>query len=161
MGIANVVPVYLDKKSGWNESQVNEINKIARNLRFAFEQKARQKTKDKPQIEKFTVSKYARVLNLNDYLYNNYFSINFILDPAGFEAGITYPLLELMTNPSSFSFEGSNDDVSPYKLLTSLGTIKVEFIKDKPHFVIEVKDSWPEDADHKKVKYSVYIGGQL
>ena len=69
MGIANVVPVYLDKKSGWNESQVNEINKIARNLRFAFEQKARQKTKDKPQIEKFTVSKYARVLNLNDYLY--------------------------------------------------------------------------------------------
>lgn len=159
--LAKVIPVYLDEASGWNKQQVSEINKIARNLRFAFEQKAHQKMKEKPKIERLSVSKYARVLNLNDYLYNNYFSINFILDPADFEPGITYPLLELTTNPSSFSFEGSNDDTSPYKLLTSLGTIKVEFVGGKPHFSIEVKDSWPEDADHKKVKYSVYIGGQL
>jgi hypothetical protein len=161
MSIANVVPVYLDNTSGWKPNQVNEINKIARNLRTAFESKAIQHTKDKPQIEKFTISKYNRVLNLNDYRYNDTFSINFILDPAGFEVNGEYPLLELSSYPSSFNYEGSNDDEAPYKLLSSLGTISIKKINSSPYFIIKVKDTWPTDEQHNKLKYSCYIGGRI
>lgn len=159
MGLANVIPIFLDYKSGWDKNQVELINKIAKNLRASFESKSKQKTKEKPQVKKFTVSKYNRVLNLSDYFYDNKFSINFILDPAGFEVGIKYPLLEIENVPSYFEYEGSNDDEAPYKLLGNLGTITIETINNSPHFVFTPKEEWPEDESHNKLKYNCYIGG--
>lgn len=160
MGLANSVPVFLTLESGWNEKQCKTVNVIARTIRNAFTSKAKQNQKDKPEVVRIVDTKYNRVLNLRDYYYNDYFSMQFILNPAGMAEGISYDLAELKANVSQLEWEGCHSSTNPNKFLSSLGTISV-VERDGKH-VLQFKCSsndWPEN-DGNRVQFSVYIGGR-
>lgn len=160
MGLANNVPVFLTTESGWNEKQCKTVNVIARTVRNAFTSKAKQNQKDKPEVVRIVEGKFNRVLNLKDYYYNDYFSMQFILNPAGMAEGISYDLAELKANVSQLEWEGCHSSTNPNKFLSSLGTISVTE-KDGKH-VLQFKCSsndWPE-SDGSRVQFSVYVGGR-
>lgn len=160
MGLSHSVPVFLDNKSGWNEKQVSEINKIVKTLRNSFESKAKQKTKEKPSTKKYSISKYSRVLNLKDYHYDDYCSFSFILNPSNMSEGIDYPLLELEGFLSNITFGGSHSDSNPSIFIDNLGYIFYKF-SDKKHMIFFHCNSndWPED-NGKRLQFSIYVAGR-
>ncbi len=158
--LANNVPVFLTPDSGWNEKQCRTVNVIARTMRNAFSAKARQKQQDKPEVIRIVESKYNRVLNLRDYWYGDYFSMSFILNPAGMTEGITYDLATLKANPIVLEYEGSHSSTNPNKFLSSLGIISVATKDGK--YVLQFKCSssdFPESSG-ARVQFSVYVGGR-
>ena len=162
MGLYNNVPLFLDNNAGFTEAQVEKINLIVRTTRNRFLSQAKQNQLEKPTIEKFVTTKYNRVLNLRDYLYNKNFSVSFILDPAGFEPNISYPLFDFDYNIDYFHFEGSNSDELPAALLSSLGQITIDRTGQRPRMMFEKNsNAWPVDEFGNKVKYSVYISGKI
>ena len=162
MGLYNNIPLFLDNNAGYNETQVEKINLIVRTARNNFISKAKQKQSEKPTIEKFVTTKYNRVLNLRDYIYNKNFSVSFILDPAGFELGNKYTLFEYDYDIDYFHFEGSNSDKVPAALLSNLGSITIDLSGNKPKLVFEKNNApWPVDRYGNMVKYAVYIGGKI
>lgn len=162
MGFSNNVPVFLDEGSGWSDKQCEEINKIVLSCRKSFESKAKQKTKEKPSTDKLSITKYNRVLNLSDFYYLDYFSMSFILNPAGMEAGKDYPLIELKQRVKSLSFEGSHSDRLPRDFLSNLGYIYQGVYDNKVTLLFHCNsDDFPEDENHERVQFSVYCGGRI
>ncbi len=162
MGIANVVPVFLDESSGFTERQTETINILAKTARNSFITKAKQEQLSKPEIKNIVKSRYSRALDVKNYLYNTNFSIQFILNPYGMESGIEYSLFELENKVTRLQFEGSHSSSRPSKLLSSLGTIKYKVKDDKDMIVFEcTSDDWPVDENNHRVQFSVYIGGSI
>lgn len=162
MGLYNNTPVFLTTDSGYSKEECELINVIVRTARKRFETKSKQEQLEKPEIEKFISSKYARVLNLLDYKYGKDFSISFILNPSGFANEIEYPLFEFDENVSFFNYQGSHDETNIARTLSSLGRIEISYKFDKPTFVFIPTDveHWPRNND-RLVAYSVYIGGKI
>lgn len=163
MGLSKNTPVFLDASSGFNSKQIKQINLVIRIARRAFEAKAKQNQLSKPDIERLTISKYNRVLNLKDYLYNRNFSISFILNPIGFEEKGEYPLLETDKTVSVISIEGSNSETEVANSLSSLGYLKISnkgSLHNVIYFVCTTSD-WPTDEDGNKVQYSAFISGVI
>lgn len=160
MSIANVVPVFLDNRSGWDARQVETINITARTARNYFVSRAKQKQLGKPEIERVINSKWNRVLNLRDYAFQDTFSISFILNTSGLAEGVTSPLFSIGKNIQHFQFEGSYSDEVVTQSLSSLGKLSIEMIDGEPTFCFTPNtDNFPEDEDHNRLNYSVYIGG--
>lgn len=160
MGIANVVPVYLDNRSGWSPAQVEQINIIARTSRNYFLSKSKQKQLEKPDIERMVVSKWNRVLDLKDYAYMGIFSISFILNTDGLAKDVTTPLVSLGKNVNAFQFEGSYSDELVVSSLSSLGSLTIETVDSELTFCFTPNtDDFPEDENHNRLQFSVYIGG--
>lgn len=156
------MPVYLSEGQGWNPAQVSQINLLVKSLRNRFIAKAQQPQKDRPLTKKVAISHWPRVLNIRDFLYSDRFSIQFILDPKNMVKNGTYKLIETEFAPKNMVYEGSNSDSVPADFFSSLGQITYEKYLD--HYVLVFKRNdreWPVDFDNNKVKYSVYIGGQL
>lgn len=162
MGLANSLPVFLDNNAGFNKNQVEQINTVVRTARRFFENKATQKQLPEPDVEKLISSKYGRVLDPKDYLYNKTFSLSFILNPFGFELGGEYPLFETDKTIRAISFEGSNSYTRPANYLSNLGHIYVSnnFSKPTVMFVCDT-NNWPVDGQGNKVQYSVFIYGNI
>lgn len=162
MGLYNNIPLFLDNDAGYTEPQVKQINIIVRNTRNKFISKATQKQKVKPKTEKFITNKYARVLNLRDYLLNNNFNISFILDPSGFVPNGSYYLFEFDNAIDNYYYEGSNSDDTGVIPLSNLGQITIDYSGVKPRFVFKCNDNtWPTDSGGNKLKYSVFISGRI
>lgn len=160
MGLSNVVPVFLDNRSGWDKRQTETINITARTARNYFLSKATQKQLPKPEIERIVVSKWNRVLNLRDYAFSDTFSISFILNTSGLEKDVTSPLFSISKTVKSFSFEGSYSDEVVTQSLSSLGKLSIETLDGEPTFCFTPNtDNFPEDENHNRLNYSVYIGG--
>ena len=160
MGIANVVPVYLDNRSGWTSAQVEQVNIIARTSRNYFLSKAKQKQLEKPGVERMVVSKWGRILELRDYSCMGIFSISFILNTDGLAKDVTTPLVSLNRNVNAFQFEGSYSDELVVNSLSSLGSLTIETIDSAPTFCFTPNtNDFPEDENHNRLKFSVYIGG--
>ena len=162
MPIANVVPVFLDNSSGFTEKQIEAVNILAKTARNSFVAKAKQEQLPKPEIKNIVKSRYARVLDVKNYLYNKNFSIQFILNPYNMSSGIEYRLFELESKVTRLQFEGSHSSTYPSKLLSSLGTIKYKTVDGKNMIVFEcVSDDWPVDENGRRVQFSTYIGGSI
>lgn len=180
MSLSKVVPVYLDNRSGWNPAQVEQVNIIARTSRNYFLSRAKQEQLGKPDIERVVVSKWNRVLDLKDYAYMGIFSISFILNTDGLAKDVTTPLVSLGKKVKSytlkadgneadtskekkiytFQFEGSYSDEIVPKSLSSLGSITIETVDSEPTFCFTPNtDDFPEDENHNRLQFSVYIGG--
>ena len=162
MGLANTLPVFLDYNAGFNKTQVDQINTIVRTARRSFEDRAKQEQLTEPGLDKIISSKYGRVLDPKDYLYNKSFSLSFVLNPFGFELGGEYPLFETDKTIRSLSFEGSNSNTTPASSLSALGHIYISNNLSKPTvmFVVDTND-WPIDTHGNKVQYSVFIHGTV
>ena len=162
MGLANVVPVFLDGSSGFTDKQVETINILAKTARNSFTSKAKQKQLPKPEIKNIISSRYSRALDVKNYLYDKNFSIQFILNPYGMESGIEYSLFELENKVKTLQFEGSHSSSYPSKMLSSLGVIKYKVKDGKDMIVFEcTSDDWPVDGNNRRVQFSVYIGGSI
>ena len=162
MGIANVVPVFLDDSSGFTEKQIEAVNILAKTARNSFTSKAKQKQLPKPEIKNIIRSRYSRTLDVKNYLYGTNFSIQFILNPYNMSSGIEYSLFELENKVTRLQFEGSHSSTYPSKLLSSLGTIKYKVKDGKDMIVFEcTSDDWPVDENNRRVQFSVYIGGSI
>lgn len=162
MGIANVVPVFLDGSSGFTEKQVEAVNILAKTARNSFTSKAKQKQLPKPDIKNIISGRYSRALDVKNYLYDTNFSIQFILNPYGMESGIEYSLFELENKVKSLQFEGSHSSSYPSKMLSSLGTIRYKVKDGKNMIVFEcTSDDWPVDENGRRVQFSVYVGGSI
>ena len=160
MPLSKQVPVYLDDRSGWNHAQVEQINIIARTARNYFLSKAKQKQLGKPEIDRIIVSKWNRVLNLRDYTFQGTFSISFILNTDGLSKDITTPLFSIGKNVKSFQFEGSYSDELVVNSLSSLGKLSIEIVDAEPTFCFTPNtNDWPEDENHNRLQFSVFIGG--
>lgn len=162
MALYNNIPLMLDTDSGYTSEQVKQINIIVKNTRNKFISKAKQKQKGLPKIEKFITTKYNRVLNLRDFIIDQLFNIHFILDPAGFEDNVSYKLFEFDNEVKHFHFEGSNSDKTDVIALSTLGTIFIDTSGLAPVFMFKRNSApWPTDANNNKVKYSVFISGEI
>ena len=162
MSITNVVPVFLDQNSGFNDKQVEAINILAKTARNSFLAKAKQKQLPKPEIKNIVKSRYSRTLDVKNYLYGTNFSIQFILNPYNMSSGIEYSLFELENKVTRLQFEGSHSSTYPSKLLSSLGTIKYKVKDGKDMIVFKcTSDDWPVDENGRRVQFSVYIGGSI
>ena len=162
MSITNVVPVFLDQNSGFNDKQVEAINILAKTARNSFLAKAKQKQLSKPEIKNIVKSRYSRTLDVKNYLYGTNFSIQFILNPYNMSSGIEYSLFELENKVTRLQFEGSHSSTYPSKLLSSLGTIKYKVKDGKDMIVFEcTSDDWPVDENGRRVQFSVYVGGTI
>ncbi len=162
MAISNNVPVFLDSGSGFEKNQVEFINTLVRTSRRSFEAKAKQVMKPKPDITHLAEAKYNRVLDFKDYLYNDYFTLAFILDPTGFVKNGTYNLFETNKSIRFLNGDGSNSDVRIARALMNLGTFVTSFEGNKT--IVQFKmtaDDWPKDADDNPVKYSVCVWGRI
>ena len=161
MALAPIVPVFLDKNAGYNEKQVNFINTLVRTSRRSFESKAIQKMKDKPKISHLAEAKYNRVLNFKDYLYNNYFTLSFILNPAGFVQDGVYNLFETNKTIVTLTGDGCHTDDQVRKTLSSLGNFQIVNEGNKKIIQFKVTSSdWPTDADNNLIQFSVCIVGR-
>lgn len=161
MPLAKNVPILLDKQSGWNERQQEQINIIVKTMRRFMEAKAKQEQLPISVIENPITKKYGRVLDLQAYLYKDTMSASFILDPVGFVTKGVYPLFEISQNLDNAMIEGSNSTVHCDASLSSLGHIKIRRVQDG-NFVIEFERNevaWPEDSSHNLIKYSCYFRG--
>lgn len=162
MGLFNSVPLYLDNQSGYTLQQVTLINTIVRVARRAFEAKAKQVQLTQPKIEKLSAKTYNRVLDLRDYLYNKSFSMNFILNPVGFQKDGEYPLFETDYDITFLQMQGSNSDTKPDKTLGALGYLTISTVSLRPTVMFHCStDDWPTDSGGNKVQYSVYISGVI
>lgn len=160
MSLYNNTPYFLDSSSGYNEDQVNFINILVRTLRRKFESKAKQKKADKPIVTKLTLTKYNRVIDLQDYYYLGYFTLSFILNPQGMEKNGVYDLFETNHRIAHIALQGSNSETLPAASLSALGTIQV--IRRADVYVIQFKRNeldWPKNGNNL-VQYSTSIKGR-
>lgn len=154
--------IFLDELSGYDKAQTSFINTLVRTTRRRFEARAKQEQQVSPKIEKLTTTKYARVLDLKDYLYDKYFTLSFILNPANMVQLGTYDLFETPYNISNVSLNGSNSDKVPVMSLSALGHLNL-IRRDSVNVIQFVRsmEEWPEDANGNPVQYSACMTGMI
>jgi hypothetical protein len=161
MALANNVPVFLSPDSGYTPEQCNSINILVRTARRSFESKARQIQEDKPVVEKLITRRYGRVLEPKDYLYGKNFSLQFILNPFGFELDGRYALFETKHTIKSIQMQGANSSITVGMTITSLGHLYVGYLNNNQivYFVCDT-DDWPSDHGIP-TQFSVYMNGLI
>ena len=163
MGLGKTIPVYLDKRSGFNKNQIDTVNAIARTTRRNFELKATQKQLDKPLVQRFLYKSTNRILDLRDYIYTDTFSISFILDPTGFEVDGRYLLFTTKYPVKSIFYEGSYDefDVNLNYMFSNMVSLEIDKVSGEYMFYVKVRQNWPVDTHGNKVQYNIFLGGRV